>query len=144
MFHGGQIGDGAAIGNGVLDLNLSVASGSLVTASHNRFYIPPSSTHIRFCRRVVSADSDDRLRVKVGSNLEVNQPVNVVTSACIETTISMGPYQDSVQTLTFELVGNGPGSARVFIDNVAFLPSDLLLLDGFETGNTSGWTVEIP
>ena len=144
MFHGGQIGDGAAIGNGVLDLNLSVASGSMVTATHNRFYIPPSSTHIRLCMRVVAADSDDRLRVKVGSNLEVNQPVNLVTSACSETTISMGPYPNTVQTLTFELVGNGSGTARVFIDNVAFLPSDLLLLDGFETGNTSGWTIAIP
>lgn len=144
MFHGGQIGDGAAVGNGVLDLNLSAASGSIAAATHNRFYIPPFSTHIRFCTRVVVADSDDRLRVKVGSNLEVDRPVNLVTNACSETTFSMGSYQETVQTLTFELVGNGSGNARVFVDNVAFLPSDLLLLEGFETGNTSGWTIAVP
>ncbi len=143
-YHGGEIGGGAAIGNGVLDLSLSAGSTAIASATHNRFYIPPDRTHIRLCLRVVRADTDDRFRIKIGLDQKLSRKVDRVTNTCDELSVPITTYHDTIQTLTLELAATATGSARVFVDDVAFLPSDLIFVDGFESGSTLAWSGAVP
>jgi hypothetical protein len=141
-YHGGEVGNGAAIGNGVLDLSLSAGSRALASAIHNRFYIPPDRTHIRLCLKVVTADPEDRFRIKMGDEQRLSRMVDRATDTCDELVIPISSYLDTIQTLTIELAGTG--TARVFVDDVAFLPSDLIFMDGFESGSTLVWSGAVP
>jgi hypothetical protein len=143
-YHGGELIGGAAIGNGVLDLSLSEGAADIASATHNRFYIPPDRTHIRACLRVVRADPDDRLRIKVGLDQRLSRKVDRVTPTCEELSIPINGDRDTIQTFTLELVASGSGTARVFVDDVAFLPSDLIFVDGFESGSTLAWSGAAP
>jgi len=129
--HGGS-GDGdnrVTASNNYLELEFSEA-----TRTHNRLYVPASSTHLEFDVHVAEQSTNDTLEVYVGgSNVQTvtltpSPSDPAVIGSRFDTfsrvTADISAFQGSVQTLTFEI--DAPGAlnvvdSRVQIDNVAFI-----------------------
>lgn len=87
--------------------------------THNRFYVPPHAKSVCFRYRVIAADADDTLQVKVGTHSKSYSLANA--TVWIGDEIDVTSYRGDVILLSFEIIKNGQSSSVVNVDDVSFV-----------------------
>ncbi|MFQ5571140.1 MAG: LamG-like jellyroll fold domain-containing protein [Rhodothermales bacterium] len=143
--HGGG-GSGRAFFSSSINPYLQLQGGGS-SRRHNRLFIPEDAEEIVFGIKTLVPGSNHTLKVLIGDNelssIDLNRSKG--RSTFNEEIIPIMTYQGTTQVLEFRLDGTGPGSAIVWIDNVAFDTNDkmqaTLAVNGSSSASKTGSTV---
>lgn len=123
-YHGGS-------GNGLIDNAYMTLQSGKSSKTHDRFYIPPAAASIKFNYKIEQKDSDgmipniDKLRIKLNDTIVLdNVWMDAEMDDWAELTIDLAGKQNSVKTMTFELIDEfgdvNDINSKVSIENVRF------------------------
>ena len=114
---------------------------------HGRFYVPNHTSAIRFCRRIEVAGPGDELTLTLHQGAEsriLHQEDPTGTSGWQCLNVALQDHEDgTTSTLELALHDNGAApEARIGIDDITLVVG--LFSDGFESGDLSAWSDNLP
>ena len=126
-YHGGG-------GSGIKDSTFLLLDSTRTNRTHDRFFIPSDAGEITFDYKTLKSDDSgsipniDKLQVLIGGAIVLdNIWIDSVMTDFTNLSFDITAYQNSVQTITFQLVDEAGGTtvlnAAVWIDNVHMVES---------------------
>ncbi len=132
-YHGGS-------GNAIKDSTFLLLDSTRTNRTHDRFYVPPDAAQIAFDYKILKPDSSglipntDKLQVIINGtvvldNIYMDSTMHVWKHLSFDIT----PYQNSVQTIKFQLVDENGGTTNlnsaVWLDNIQMVEATVHIYD---------------